>query len=198
MQRKQQKGNGDSFSRERSVSCVSTVPSRAPSDFFKKEESRITAKASERHFTIPSPNKSKLGRRAVQSAEPSYPPTPRTNNNDSHFLRPKQTNTTTSTRASAIQRSSSLDNPSAFHTLKTAPSFATNQPGSLYPSLTELAHSMRPLKHLPIRGQKIAAVVGKFEQLGGDRVPVTFGPSQKRKAMSEEPASVVASKRQRV
>ena len=189
IQRKEQRGLGELSRRERSVSFVSTVPSRAPSDFFKHADSGLILDSAERRFTVLSPGKSKLSsRRIAWSAEPAIPQS----NNFSRFLRPKQ-NTAKST---LLARTSSLDNPSGPPPpLKTATSFVTNQPGSLYPSLAELAQSMRPLKQLPIRGQKIAAAVHQFEGMGSERLPIAFAQPQKRKAMSEEPTSTDRSKR---
>lgn len=145
-------------------------------------------------FTALSPGEPSSSRRVAWSAEPSFPLSSTPYNNYSRFLQPRPAS---NAAATGLSRNSSLTDL-YIPPLKTGVSFVTDQGSSLYPSLVGLEQSMRPTKQLPIRGKKIAAAVGRFEQLGSDRLPIALGP-MKRKALSEEPASSAAgSKRQRL
>lgn len=194
VQRRNQKRT-ESPRRGRSASIASTAVSRAPSDFFAGEDARLLLNARNRDSASFSPSLNPPMRRTAWSAEPLYPTSSTPfSSNYSRFLKPRPPSNASTT---GISRAASVGDTLELAPLKVATAFPTNQPAPLYPDLSDLAQSLRPIKQLPIRGSKIMAAVNRLEQLGTDKLPITFGQPQKRKAMSEEPPSTFEAKRQR-
>ena len=204
--RKEQKGLSERSRRERSASFASSAQSRAPSDFFAHQDSRMlpagddsreslistVGNDSSFHTLLPGALRRILPRK-FRSAEP-----PASSERDSASHVP----TTGSTSASARQARA------ASHPLRSTVSeqgslrstiHPYDRPGtSLYPSLHDLTREMNGSQsNLSIRGSKVKARVDLFQTLEQESSldAIRSQPPSKRKADSIETGT--ASKRAR-
>jgi hypothetical protein len=166
--------------RERSMSVASTAYSRAPSDFFTQEDSRIhgyngnsNGSNDSTFLNIPGALMSPPGRRYTRSAEPvilgngegrqDYARHRGVSKYQSLSRRNAQ-----ASQHSVLQRETSLSSV-AEETYSIAseppPSRIDRSVSRLYPSLDDLTVEMRPKKLLPVKGRSVAAAVNLFERI---------------------------------
>lgn len=166
--------------RERSQSIVSSVGSRAPSEFFMEEELRINDHANESSswdaskLQIPGSLPWAIPRRYARSAEPvAVHAEPRGNHQEYSRYRSvskyQAMQRKTSQYPSRLSRERSLESVA-----EETQSIASEPPPSrsdrtgvlrLYPSLEDLKLEVRPKKLLPVKGRSVAANVSLFEKI---------------------------------
>ena len=191
--RKEYKSIMGSHRRDRSMSFVSSACSRAPSEFFANEDSRLLERGPQfaqspsqsGYLKVPGQKFPPVltSRRYAQSAEPYFPSILARSSSQvpkhsylSHFTdhNPRH------------RRASSLTSIIEPPVLVKPSNSISNRINKLYPSLDDLAAEIRPKKAMPIKGRAIAAAVNKFEKIAEEHsIEIVKSRILKRKATED-------------